>query len=64
MFVALPLLSKLDEAKTKNEFKETIESAKKMIPVPPGVGPGGPGGPGAPGVPGGFPGFPFPGFGK
>jgi hypothetical protein len=63
MFIALPLIAKLDEAKTKDEFKKTIESVSKMIPVPPGGMPGG-AGPSVPGLPGGFPGFPFPGFGK
>jgi hypothetical protein len=49
MFIVLPVLTKLDDAKTKDEFKKTVESITAMIPMPPG------------GLPGGFPGIP--GFG-
>jgi hypothetical protein len=57
MFVVMPILGKLDEAKTKEEFKKTIESVSNMIPKPPAGMPQG-------GLPGGFPGIPgFPGFG-
>jgi hypothetical protein len=57
MFLAIPLLTKLDEAKTKEEFKKTLDSVSNMIPKPPGGMPAG-------GLPGGFPGIPgFPGMG-
>jgi hypothetical protein len=57
MFIAMPLLSKLDDAKSKEEFKKTIDSVSNMIPKPPAGMP-------QVGVPGGFPGIPgFPGFG-
>lgn len=52
MTVALPVLEKLDQAKTKEEFKKTMEILTSQMKLPPGAAPAGP-----PQIPSWLPGF-------